>query len=70
MNMLSADEASLVMEPAAGSFLPWPGTSETAGASSSSSGGGVTPQLMDFEPDLTEPPWSQERIGRWWHGNR
>ena len=39
MEMLSADEAPLVMEPTAGLVLPSPGTSEAAGASSSSSGG-------------------------------
>ena len=31
MKMLSADEAPLVMEPVAGPFFPWPGTSETSG---------------------------------------
>ena len=38
MKMLLVGEAPLVMEPVAGRVLHWPGTSETAGASSSSSG--------------------------------
>ena len=32
LRMLSAAEAPLAMEPVAGPVLPWPGTSETAGA--------------------------------------
>ena len=50
MKMLSADEAPPVMEPVAGPVLPWPGTSETAGASSSSSGV-VIPLPVAVEPD-------------------
>ena len=48
--MLSAVEAQPVMEPVAGPVLPWPGTSETAGASSSRSGV-VIPQPTVVDPD-------------------
>ena len=48
--MLSAGEAPLAMELVAGPVLPWPGTSETARAPSSSSGVEI-PQPMTVEPD-------------------
>ena len=48
--MLSADEAPPVMQPVAGPVVPWPGTSETAEASSSSSGV-VLSQPTSVEPD-------------------
>ena len=35
LKLLSANEAPPVMEPVAGMVLPWRGTNETAGASSS-----------------------------------
>ena len=47
---LSADEAPPVMQPVAGPVVPWPGTSETAEASSSSSGV-VLSQPTSVEPD-------------------
>ena len=40
-----------MMEPVAGLVLLWPGTSETAGASSSSSSVAI-PEPMAVEPDL------------------
>ena len=47
--MLSAGEAAHAMEPV-GPALPWPGTSETAGAPSSSSGMEI-PKPVTVEPD-------------------
>ena len=61
MKMLSADEVPPVMEPVAGPILPWPGTIETAGASSSSSSV-VIQQPMAVEPDPIVRSRSQESL--------
>ena len=63
LRMLSAGEAPLAMEPVAGPVLPWPGTSETAGAPSSSSGMEI-PQPMPVEPDPMVRRGLKKRFGR------
>ena len=61
--MLSAGEAPLVMEFIGGPALPWPGTSESAGVSSSSSGVAI-PQPVDVEPDPMVRRGLEKGLGR------
>ena len=53
--MLSADEGTSALDPGSGAVPAWPVVSETAGASSySSGGGGIIAQPMAVEPDLSD----------------
>ena len=54
MKVLSADEGTPALDPGSGAVPAWPVVSETAGASSSSSGiGGIIAQPMAVESDLS-----------------